>query len=72
MIVFYFSKVYAWLWVEVLPMITFRSIHRLTLFIVIIISRIVRTVQGDYNPLVQVTVKGDYNPSSKAMGLLNG
>ncbi len=52
--------------VEVLPMITFRPIDSGYLN-VNIISRIVGTGLGDYDPLVQVVVRGGRYPSGRAL-----
>ena len=49
--------------VEVFPMVNFRTID----IYVNIISRIVGTVQGDYDPLVQVDVRGARYPSGRAL-----
>ena len=51
--------------VEVLRMVTFRPID--SDYFVNKHSRIVRTVQRDYHPLVLVNVRGDYHPSSMAL-----
>ena len=52
--------------VEVLPMITFRPVDSGYLN-VYIISRIVGTGLGDYDPLVQVDVRGGRYPSDRAL-----
>jgi hypothetical protein len=59
----YVETIKFWFGVDVFPMVNFRPID----IYVNIISRIVGTVQGDYDPLVQVDVRGARYPSDRAL-----